>query len=154
MYSISPQKRGEKNMPVLIIILYFCVIASMLAVALAWDIFSPVHMSNCVNAFAYQSVPALNVLIVLSETPQLRSSDLLFLLTCCGTVTCRQHFLSALWSLRYQMNVSKQHPCSPLRSKVLACIWCHVGGRGVGGGGLFLEEGIKRREEEQGEEGK
>lgn len=36
------------------------------------------HMSNCVNGFLYQCVPALNVRIVLSETLQQGFSDLLF----------------------------------------------------------------------------
>lgn len=61
---------------------------------------------------------------------QQRFSDLLPLTTCCEAVTCLQHLISVLWCLRYQMDVSKQHPCSPLSSTVLACSWRHVGGKG------------------------
>lgn len=50
---------------------------------------------------------------------------------CFGAITCLQHYISALWSLRYQMYVSKQHPRHPLFSTVLSCIW-HEKGRGCG----------------------
>lgn len=118
------KKKRKKNACGDYYVLYLCDLRACLwlHVHIHETFFSPTHISNCVNVFLYQSVPALNVLIVPSETLQQRFSDLLFLLTCCGTVTCWQHFISAPWSLRYQMNVSKQHPCSLLCSTVLACI--------------------------------
>ncbi len=135
---------SEEKVPA-VMMLYFCVIASMFVVACAytWGLFSCtcLFVQICLCNSLYNM---LSVIIVLSETLKQRFSDLLFLLTCCEAVTCLQHLISSLWSLWYQMNVSEQHPCSPLFLTVLACIWYHVGGMSSAFTAVFFKRGLRR----------
>lgn len=98
---------------------------SRFVVSCVYSRFLFMHISNCVNLFVYQS---LSVLIVMFRYPAAEIHRFVISVDMLWSSNMPAAWFSSLWSLRYQMNVSKQHPCSPLFSTVLACIWCHVGG--------------------------
>lgn len=99
------------------------------------------HISNCVNVFVYQSLSVLNVMFRYPAAEIQRFVISIDMLWSCNMPAA---WFSSLWSLRYQINVPKQHPCSPLFSTVLACIWCHVGGMRSALHSFFLKMGLSR----------
>lgn len=103
--------------------------------------------SNCVNLFVYQSRPVVNVVIVL-QIPCSRDSEM----GCfCRRAVKLQHACST-WFLLCGLSDIKwmclNYIPAVVSSTVLACIWCHVGGKGSVFATIF-KDGIKRREQER-----